>query len=285
MKECKYCKAEFGDDEYRKLGGHQTSCISNPSRRITLEKIKQKKILASPRSEYTIICNKCGSNFNVVITETEYSKGRYKKNCSLKCSNSRNLSNQTREKIKNTIINNFLYTEKLCKNCGSKISKTNKTGYCSRNKECRKLISSITSEKISKSTKGKTGGYRDKGGRGKQGWFNGIYCNSSWELAFLIWCRDEKIQVKRNKIGFSYFYKGKIKKFYPDFIIDGNYIEIKGYMGDQNTEKLSQFKGKLEVIGREEIGKYLKYTIEKYGKNFTNMYENTNDAKGCQHKG
>ena len=274
MKECKYCKAEFRDDEYRKLGGHQTSCILNPSRKITIEKITQKKLLKNPRSEYSIKCNKCGSDFYIIATEAEYVKGEYKKNCSSECSHSRNLRDETKLKIKNTIISKLIIVEKLCKKCGSKISKINKTGYCSKNKECRKLISDITAEKISKSVKGKTGGYRDKGGRGKQGWFNGIYCNSSWELAFLIWCRDENILVERNKIGFAYLYNGETKKFYPDFIINENYIEIKGYMGDQNTEKISQFKGKLEVIGKSEIKKYLNYTTVKYGKDFTTMYEN-----------
>ena len=45
-------------------------------------------------------------------------------------------------------------------------------------------------------------------------------------------------------------------------------------MGDQNTEKISQFVGKLDVIGKSEIKKYLNYVILKYGKDFTAMYEN-----------
>ena len=35
---------------------------------------------------------------------------------------------------------------------------------------------------------GKGGGYKPGSGRGKQGWYKGYWCDSSWELAFVMYC-------------------------------------------------------------------------------------------------
>ena len=38
--------------------------------------------------------------------------------------------------------------------------------------------------------KGKTGGIREGAGRSKSGWYKGYYCNSSYELAWVIYSLD-----------------------------------------------------------------------------------------------
>jgi hypothetical protein len=44
----------------------------------------------------------------------------------------------------------------------------------------------------------KLGGYVKGSGRGKKGWYKGFFCDSSYELAYLIYCLDHQINIKRN---------------------------------------------------------------------------------------
>lgn len=128
-----------------------------------------------------------------------------------------------------------------------------------------------TKEKLKKS-----GGYRKGSGRGKSGRFKGYYCDSSWELAFVIYNLEHNIEFKRNTQLFEYEYNGEIHKYMPDFIIDDVYYEIKGYWTEQWQVKYDSFKKEhiIEVIDKEKIKPYLEYVIQKYGENFINLYEN-----------
>lgn len=44
----------------------------------------------------------------------------------------------------------------------------------------------------------KLGGYNPGSGRGKKGWYKGFFCDSSWGLAYIIYCLDHNIDIKRN---------------------------------------------------------------------------------------
>jgi len=48
------------------------------------------------------------------------------------------------------------------------------------------------------------GGKREHSGRGKQGRYNGIWCDSSWELAWVIYNFDHGIKFKRYSGYFEY---------------------------------------------------------------------------------
>lgn len=117
------------------------------------------------------------------------------------------------------------------------------------------------------------GGYRKGSGRGKSGWYKGYFCDSSWELAFIIYNLEHNISFTRNKTGFDYIYNNKTHKYYPDFIINNEYIEIKGFMTDKDKEKLEQFPHKITVICKEKIKPYLQYVTDKYGKDYIKLYE------------
>lgn len=123
----------------------------------------------------------------------------------------------------------------------------------------------------------KLGGYHRKCGYGKKGWYKGYWCDSSWELAFVIYNLEHDIPFNRNHEGFEYIYNNKQRKYYPDFILeDGSYVEIKGYYSNCTYIKHESFinKGyKLTVIDKKTIVPYLKYVIGKYGKNFIRLYE------------
>jgi hypothetical protein len=132
-----------------------------------------------------------------------------------------------------------------------------------------------TCKKISDSLKGKTGGIRKGGGRGKKGWYKNFWCDSSWELAWIIYQLDHNIEFKRNKEGFDYIFKNEKHKYYPDFILldSDEYIEIKGYLTEKVKEKIKQFPYKLNILDKNSIKPYLKYAKQIYGENFIELYK------------
>lgn len=128
-----------------------------------------------------------------------------------------------------------------------------------------------TEESKKKCSKG--GGYKPGSGRGKQGWYKGYWCDSSWELAYVIYNLEHNIKFERNKQGFEYEFENKKYKYYPDFILeDGTYVEIKGYIDKKNEIKIKSFDKKLIIIDKESIKQYVNYVVEKYGKDYIKLY-------------
>lgn len=129
------------------------------------------------------------------------------------------------------------------------------------------------------------GGYREGSGRGKRGWYHGIRCDSSWELAWVIYQEEHNIEFSRFNGFFKYIFQGKTHRYHPDFQLkDGTIVEVKGYKTKQWQAKLEQFPKDrtLVVIGRDEIKPYLEYVIEKYGKNFTDKYDLRPSSSGVE---
>lgn len=121
----------------------------------------------------------------------------------------------------------------------------------------------------------KSGGYRKGSGRGKRGTYKGYYCDSSWELAFVIYNLENGIEFTRNRKKFKYLFEGKEHYYMPDFVINGSFVEIKGYWTKQWQAKMDQFPKheKLIVIDKHGISKYLNYAEDKYGKEFIKLYD------------
>lgn len=129
-------------------------------------------------------------------------------------------------------------------------------------------------QKISNTMKNnpKSGGYRMNSGRGKKGWFKGIFCDSSWELAFVIWNIENNKSIERCKEKREYIFNGEKHIYIPDFIVENEVIEIKGYSSKQWEEKIKQ-NSDVKVLYKNDIKPYLDYVISKYGKNFISLYE------------
>lgn len=124
--------------------------------------------------------------------------------------------------------------------------------------------------------KGKSGGMRTGSGRSRSGWYKGIYCNSSYELAWVIYSIDNNIKFNRNTKSFEYINtKGKISKYYPDFYLTNSktYVEIKGYKEKEFENKQKYFTEKILVVDKNEIKPIINYVESKYGKNFIELYE------------
>ena len=248
----------------------------------------------SIKKERKLICQKCGKYYVLNLTDKQYNSGKYSKFCSRSCANSRQHSEETKIKIKNGVknsnkfkINNLLAAQRrvkendnnaifdkngfkiykyICKECGKEFTNIqerniNSKIYCS--KECKhKYLSEHT------------GGYRIGSGHSKSGWYKGIRCDSTWELAFLIYYLDNNLYIDRCKELRKYIYNGKEHTYYPDFITDRGIIEIKGYKTKQSEEKRKQNPDIINIF-EEDMQFYLDYVKEKYNKPLIELYDNS----------
>lgn len=86
-------------------------------------------------------------------------------------------------------------------------------------------------QKISNYAKSRNfGGITAGSGRGKKGRYKGYFCDSTYELVYIIYNIDHNIPFKRCERFYTYEIEGKVHKYYPDFeLADGSLVEIKGY--------------------------------------------------------
>lgn len=91
--------------------------------------------------------------------------------------------------------------------------------------------------------------------------YNGVDLHGSWELKYAQYLDEHNIEWIRNKDSFSYFYKGKERKYTPDFYLpqSDEYIEIKGYKTEKDAAKWEQFPKhrKLVVLLKKELEQLL----------------------------
>lgn len=113
----------------------------------------------------------------------------------------------------------------------------------------------------------------------KKGWYKGYWCDSSWQLAFVMYNLDNNIKFSRNIKGFDYQYNGKIRRFYPDFILNNEYIQIKGYYCDMVQAKINSFPKDLvlKILVKKDMKIYLDYARNKYGIDYWKLLKDKND--------
>jgi hypothetical protein len=232
---------------------------------------KQKEHNKNLWKEFDVKCSVCGKEFKVKEFNVESPK-KEKYYCNRSCANKRVWNNEHKTKLSET-----------CKNSKKVINANRKIG-----DERKKLTKIIKGEclycggEINKSKKYHkecwlkcSGGLKEGSSRGKSGWYKGYWCDSSYELAWIIYQIDNNQKFERNKKGFDYTYLNKTHKFYPDFLLpDNSYVEIKNYKSELTDSKVNQFPHNIKVIYKEEMKeKYLPYVISKYGKNFISLYK------------
>lgn len=87
--------------------------------------------------------------------------------------------------------------------------------------------------------------------------YNGINLHGSWELSYAKYLDANNIRWVRNKDSFLYVFKGKERRYTPDFYLpdSGEYVEIKGYKTEKDDAKWSQFPlhRKLVILMKEEL--------------------------------
>jgi hypothetical protein len=170
------------------------------------------------------------------------------------------------KKTSETLIKRYKSGELISPNKGKKHSE-----------ETKKLLSEIKKEKV------KDFDYAQKlimnFKNSKSGWYKGFWCDSSYELAFVIYNLEHNIKFERNRKGFDYEFDNSISLYFPDFILeDGTYIEIKGRdsfdkLDKKNQQKIIQFERPLKVLYNSDMKMYLDYVKEKYGSNFISLYK------------
>ena len=190
-------------------------------------------------------CKKCGK----VMLE-KYGSGLF---CSRSCANSRERSDELKQRVSDTLktfakangpdyyrrangsynaiahersLQKYLSNPSYCKVCNNVIPYKYR-----RRKTCSE---DCYSEWIKT-----TGGLRRGSGTGKHGWYKGYYCDSSYELAYVIYNLDHNIQFERNKKYYTYLdINSKVHKYYPDFIENNILVEIKGYWTENVQRKI-----------------------------------------------
>lgn len=134
-------------------------------------------------------------------------------------------------------------------------------------------------------------GFRENGlnalgtGSGKSGRYRGMKCQSTYELAFVIWAIDEGKSIKRCGLKIEYEFENRKRLFNPDFEIDGIVYEIKGYLNEIAKVKLQAAKDKnidITLIGREEAQFYIGYVNQKYNCNIEKDYAKFYEEKKTQ---
>ena len=244
-------------------------------RNIDYNKIKNDYLLQQKQLEENKIlyCENCGK-----VIDGSYGSGRFcNRHCATIYGNTHRPKRSAESKKKTSIsVKNSIkcqiaaeHSRKIyhCKYCNkefyiSDIRDINGRLYCS--KECKhKYLSEHT------------GGYREGSGRGKQGWYKGIHCDSSWELAFLVYHLDHNLYIERCKEKRQYVWNNKQHTYYPDFITDDGIIEIKGYSTDQWKSKEEQ-NPDVKVLYKNEIKPYLDYVTNTYGTDFIKLYDGYN---------
>lgn len=115
------------------------------------------------------------------------------------------------------------------------------------------------------------GGYVKGSGRGKKGWYKNFFCDSSWELAYIIYCLDHNIKIERNVEKRKYEWNGKTKNYIPDFVVNGKLVEVKGFKTPQWIAK-QKANPDIEVLYEPDLKPILNYVIDKYGKDYIKLY-------------
>ena len=120
--------------------------------------------------------------------------------------------------------------------------------------------------------------------------YKGISFDSIYEIAYYIWLTDHKIAFSYEpNTKFKYMYGDKEHWYMPDFVVCGQYIEIKGdhFFKDDGTmqnpwdhsqDALYEAKhqcmlhNNVKIIRISEMKEVLDYVYAKYGKNYLKQF-------------
>ena len=129
-----------------------------------------------------------------------------------------------------------------------------------------------------------------KGQAGKRFYYkDGEVFDSSWELAFWIYHRDNNIPIIREPTKLYFTFEGKQIGYIPDFEVNGILYEIKGdQFFNENNNLISPYNplnndlaaskqkcmedNNIIIIRREQITPYLEFVQNKYGKDYLNQF-------------
>ena len=155
-------------------------------------------------------------------------------------------------------------------------------GWSKRSRRTRKTA--LTSEQVRSRLSDLASRRDNHHGRGIKGYYKGIWCDSSWELAWVLFALDHEIPFVRNTEVFSYTHKGRCKKYKPDFKVFGYWVEIKGRANNRWKSKQRDFPdpNKLVVLYGDDLKVIFEYVRSRYGKDYILLYDNSTLSKNCK---
>ena len=251
---------------------------------------KQKEYDATPK-----VCKNCGETYYKNWAKTVKSEF-----CSRECARSYStkikrdeISKKVSDKLKGRLVGNAIakigYTSidkakeaynknpNKCEFCGKELPferRQRKT--CSRSCQDELWKLWLKTNKTMMAEKGFCGGYRKGAARGKSGYYKGIWCDSTYELVYLIYNLDNGIDIRRNTLKFPYRHNGKNHEYIPDFRVNGELVEIKNFWTEVVQVKLECVPEKISILYYEDLEEMMQYVDEKYGtwhKRKKNNYE------------
>lgn len=122
--------------------------------------------------------------------------------------------------------------------------------------------------------------------------YQGIHFDTAPEIALYIYCIDNNIEFEyQPNTYFKYFYNDIEHRYFPDFLIDGQFIEIKGdhffkkdgtmrNPFDKSQDELYEAKhqcminNNVKILREKDYIKYILYVKTKYGKNYLKQFKN-----------
>lgn len=283
--QCKTHLMLVGKYEKRLAGNkkmHEGSSKRAKEKRAEKEKLEFEKMHQWIGEQHR--CKKCGK-----IMIEYWGTGVY---CSASCAHSHPKSQESRDKARETILKNqlphmkdvyekqrrlkvekYLESPNKCCICGKEFSYEQKT-----RQACDDCVNILISMKRKK--------YIEEHGynlnttvksRYRYGTYKGISCDSSWELAFVMYHLDHQIPFIRNKSRyFEYEFECKTHRFYPDFIVNNDtYIEIKSRYSAETDAKVASIPEEVnfQILYEQDLQIYFDYVKNTYGEDYYKLYD------------
>lgn len=215
-------------DNPQKFNGHKQACkehiinkygsldayysIKNRGHQRSVETKKRNK--AQKWIDEKHVCESCGK-----IMERKYGSGRF---CCSFCAHKRKQKQATKEKIKGSVLLRLGVEQRLCSECGCKIERRNKSGFCRSCFLKHVTISESTREKLRKSHIGKTR------------WNIRRNQISYAEKFFIRVLENNNIQYEHE---YQVLQEDKIHSYYLDFLLPGGFdLEIDGKQHDDRKD-------------------------------------------------
>ena len=156
----------------------------------------------------------------------------------------------------------------------TKLEKYGKSGYCNPEKVAQTKLERYGSQT-----------YNNQKGSKRKYLFDGLYFDSSWEVAYYIFLKDKHIDFEFHPdVSYNYEFDGKIHTYHPDFRIERDFIEIKGPHFFENEKMINPYNRKqdslyeskhqcmlqnnIKILSTKDIKPYILYVIRTYGKAF-----------------
>lgn len=119
--------------------------------------------------------------------------------------------------------------------------------------------------------------------------YENVSFDSKPELAFWIYCKDNNVQIRRNVDALDYVFNNKHHKYFPDFVVNSEFVEIKGdqfirddeswcnpFDKEQNAlyeaKSLCAKSNNVKIIKASECQQYIDYVDSKYTKDYLNLF-------------